>query len=105
ARARSRSRGAHPGGSVSGDWLAIDTATDLASVAAGTPPTARSGAQVQGARRHAAELLRLIDFSLTRLGLRPSDLEGIVVGDGPGCHTGQWIGWSTAKVLAQDSGV
>ena len=69
---------------MGGHWLAIDTATDIASVAAGRPPTAQSGAHVQGARRHAAEIIRLVDFALSRLGIRPGDLEGLVVGDGPG---------------------
>src|SRR2546422_3036802 len=53
------------GGAVMGGvWLAIDTATEIASVAAGRPPRADSGAQVQGARRHAAEIVRLVDFVL-----------------------------------------
>ena len=62
---------------MSGVWLALDTATDIASVAAGRPPTAQSGAHVQGARRHAAEIVRLVDFALGRIGLAPRDLDGI----------------------------
>src|SRR5256884_2357600 len=50
-----------------GMWLALDTATEIASVAAGRPPVAQSGAHVQGARRHAAEIIRLVDFALSRL--------------------------------------
>src|SRR6059036_3431934 len=86
-------------------WLGIDTATEIASVAVGRPPAAQSGAHVQGARRHAAEIIRLVDFVLSRAGDRPADLEGIVVGDGPGSFTGLRIGWATAKGLAQESGV
>src|SRR2546427_3541017 len=86
------------GGAVMGGvWLAIDTATEIASVAAGRPPRADSGAQVQGARRHAAEIVRLVDFVLGRLGITPRDLEGIVLGDGPGSFTGRRIGWASAK--------
>jgi len=88
-----------------GFWLALDTATDIASVAAGRPPRAESGAHVQGARRHAAEIIRLVDFVLRRLSLRPRDLEGIVVGDGPGSFTGLRIGWSAAKGLAHEAGL
>src|SRR6266550_3110251 len=96
----------HLGGvGMSGIWLAIDTATDIASVAAGQPPTAESGAHVQGARRHAAEIIRLVDFALSRLGIRPGDLEGLVVGDGPGSFTGLRIGWAAAKGLAHEAGL
>src|SRR6266550_2783546 len=85
-----------------GIWLALDTATEIASVAAGRPPVAQSGAHMQGARRHAAEIIRLVDFALSRLSIRPADLEGLVVGDGPGSFTGLRIGWAAAKGLAHD---
>ncbi|MGH7645030.1 MAG: tRNA (adenosine(37)-N6)-threonylcarbamoyltransferase complex dimerization subunit type 1 TsaB [Gemmatimonadales bacterium] len=86
-------------------WLAIDTATAVASVAVGPPPRVQSGAQVQGARRHAAEILRLVDFALRRLELRPRDLDGIVLGDGPGSFTGLRVGWAVAKGLAHEAGL
>jgi len=95
---------------MDGYWLAIDTATDIASVAAGriavsTGARAESGAHVQGARRHAAEIVRLVDFVLARLEIAPADLTGIVIGDGPGSFTGLRIGWATAKGLAQEAGL
>jgi len=95
---------------TAGPWLAIDTATDIASVAAGRRAgagavTADRGAHVQGARRHAAEILRLIDFALGRVGVTPRDLDGIVVGDGPGSFTGLRVGWAVAKGLAQEAGL
>src|SRR5438034_1708756 len=72
---RSAFRVSHWRGAVMGGvWLAIDTATEIASVAAGRPPRADSGAQVQSARRHAAEIVRLVDFVLGRLGITPRDL-------------------------------
>lgn len=86
-------------------WLAIDTATDIASVAVGVPPGTLSGAHAGGMRRHAAEIVRLIDFALTRAGVRPADLAGIVVGDGPGSFTGLRIGWAAAKGLIQETGL
>ncbi|HUL03860.1 MAG TPA: tRNA (adenosine(37)-N6)-threonylcarbamoyltransferase complex dimerization subunit type 1 TsaB [Gemmatimonadales bacterium] len=95
---------------MSGYWLAIDTATDIASVALGLREAsagvrAESGAHVQGARRHAAEIVRLVDFTLERVGMRPADLDGIVVGDGPGSFTGLRIGWAAAKGLAHEAGL
>src|SRR5213080_2696968 len=90
---------------MSGRWLAIDTATEIASVAVGSPTGAAAGAFVQGARRHAAAIVQLVDHVLTQAGLRPADLEGIVIGDGPGSFTGLRIGWAAAKGLAQQAGL
>src|SRR5207249_4767423 len=90
---------------MGGVWLALDTATEIASVAAGRPPVAQSGAHMQGARRHAAEIIRVVDFALRRLSIRPADLEGLVVGDGPGSFTGLRIGWAAAKGLAHEAGL
>ncbi|HEY6807772.1 MAG TPA: tRNA (adenosine(37)-N6)-threonylcarbamoyltransferase complex dimerization subunit type 1 TsaB [Gemmatimonadales bacterium] len=90
---------------MSGVWLAIDTATDIASVAAGRIPALIAGAHSQGARRHTAQLLGLIEFVLRRAEVRPADLEGLVIGDGPGSFTGLRIGWATAKGLAQEAGL
>src|SRR2546428_7506244 len=73
---------------MSGRWLAIDTATEIASVAVGSPAGAEAGAFVRGARRHAAAIVQLVDHVLTQAGLRPADFEGIVIGDGPGSFTG-----------------
>src|SRR2546428_2989025 len=94
---------------VSGYWLAIDTATDIASVAVGRragagPVQAETGAHARGARRHATEILRLVDFALAGLGIRPAELSGIVLGDGPGSFTGLRIGWAAAKGLGQGAG-
>jgi len=95
---------------VSGYWLAIDTATEIASVAAGRQLAsgvvqAEAGAHTQAARRHATEIVRLVDFALAGLGIRPADLSGIVLGDGPGSFTGLRIGWAAAKGLAQEAGL
>lgn len=77
-------------------WLAIDTATDFASVAVGT--VARS---VRGARQHAARIVPLVDDVLKRAELSVQDIAGIIVGDGPGSFTGLRIGWAVAKGLGQ----
>src|SRR3989442_7248486 len=90
---------------MSGRWLAIDTATDIASVAVGEPPRTEAGVFVQGARRHAAEIIVLVDHALQQAALRPGDLEGIVVGDGPGSFTGLPHGWGAAEGFAHQPGV
>lgn len=86
-------------------WLAIDTATELASVAVGVPPATESLTQLAGPRAHAAAIVELVDRCLGPLGLRPADLAGIVVSDGPGGFTGLRIGWAAAKGLSQERGL
>jgi tRNA threonylcarbamoyladenosine biosynthesis protein TsaB len=87
----------------SGRWLALDTATDVASVAVGLPPRTEAGCFVPGARRHAAEIVGLVDHALKQAGLAAADLEGIVIADGPGSFTGLRIGWAAAKGLAHEA--
>lgn len=82
-------------------WLAIDTATDIASVAvsAGSETVARS---IRGARQHAAKIVPLVHEVLTLARLSLKEIGGIVVGDGPGSFTGLRIGWAAAKGLAHE---
>src|SRR3989442_4951945 len=88
---------------MSGGWLAIDPATEIASVAVGSPAGAEAGAFVRGARRHAAAIVQLVDHVLTQAGLRPADFEGIVIGDGPGSFTGLRVGLAAAERLAPEA--
>jgi tRNA threonylcarbamoyladenosine biosynthesis protein TsaB len=84
-------------------WLALDTATDRASVALGVQggrgrsPVVEE--HVSGARRHATTILPLIQELLRRAGSRLDDLEGIVLSDGPGSFTGLRVGASVAKAF------
>jgi tRNA threonylcarbamoyladenosine biosynthesis protein TsaB len=80
-------------------WLAIDTATEFASVAVGTAESAVI-ARMVGARQHAAQILMVIDQVLHEAGIPVATLGGIIVGDGPGSFTGLRIGWAAAKGLA-----
>jgi tRNA threonylcarbamoyladenosine biosynthesis protein TsaB len=86
---------------VSANWLAIDTATDIASVAVGTADrtVARS---IRGARQHAAQILPLVHHVLESAQLRLDQLAGVIVGDGPGSFTGLRIAWAAAKGLVQE---
>lgn len=83
----------------SAPWLAIDTATDIASVALGSGADVLAQDVTRGARHHAAEIVPLIDRILKRRGVRTADLAGVVVADGPGSFTGLRIGWAAAKAL------
>jgi tRNA threonylcarbamoyladenosine biosynthesis protein TsaB len=90
---------------VSDRWLAIDTATAVASVAVGTPPLADSITVLGGPRAQAAQIIDLVDRALAPLEARPGDLAGILIADGPGSFTGLRIGWAAAKGLAQERGL
>lgn len=90
---------------MSGLWLAIETATDLASVAVGAGDRVRAARAIAGARRHSAQLMPLVDDVLTTAGARLHEVGGIVVGDGPGSFTGLRIAWAAAKGLARDRGI
>ncbi|MBL7479402.1 tRNA (adenosine(37)-N6)-threonylcarbamoyltransferase complex dimerization subunit type 1 TsaB [Legionella bononiensis] len=79
--------------------LAIDTSTELASVAV------LSGEEItceeQGSQRtHAQLLLPMINRQLVQAGLQMNQLDGIIFGCGPGSFTGLRIACSIAKGLA-----
>ena len=84
-----------------GPMLAIDTATDVASVgvSAGAQIVARS---IHGARQHASGILPLIHDVLKLADVSLKDITRIIVGDGPGSFTGLRIGWAAAKGLAHE---
>lgn len=79
--------------------LAIETATDRASVALGVPGADPLEENVAGARRHAAALLPMIQSLVRRAGASLDDVTGIVLSDGPGSFTGLRVGASVAKAL------
>ncbi|HEV7367028.1 MAG TPA: tRNA (adenosine(37)-N6)-threonylcarbamoyltransferase complex dimerization subunit type 1 TsaB [Gemmatimonadales bacterium] len=82
-------------------FLALDTATDRASLALGLPGAEPLEESIGGARRHAAALLPAVQRLLQRAGASLDDLRGIVLSDGPGSFTGLRVGVSVAKALVQ----
>lgn len=90
---------------MSGPWLAIDTATELASVAVGSAERVRVVRSMGGARQHAAQIVPLVDQVLTLAAVRVRNLGAVIIADGPGSFTGLRIGWAAAKGLAHDSGI
>jgi tRNA threonylcarbamoyladenosine biosynthesis protein TsaB len=90
---------------MGGGWLALDTATDVASVAAERPGGPTAVVVERGARRHAAEIVGLIDRAVREADLGLGDLAGILVSDGPGSFTGLRISWAAAKGLAHERAI
>jgi tRNA threonylcarbamoyladenosine biosynthesis protein TsaB len=80
-------------------WLALDTATDRASVALGQGEVPLVEETVVGARRHAAALLPALEAALGRAGATYADLEAVVLADGPGSFTGLRVGAAVARAL------
>ncbi len=81
--------------------LAIETATDRASVALGGSAADAVERTIAGARRHAAELLPAIDALLRERRVGLAAVTSIVLSDGPGSFTGLRVGAAVAKALVQ----
>jgi tRNA threonylcarbamoyladenosine biosynthesis protein TsaB len=86
-------------------WLALETATDRASVALGEGAGDAVEESLTGARRHAGALLPMIQAVLRRRGAALEQVTGLVVSDGPGSFTGLRVGASAAKALARARGL
>ena len=82
-------------------WLAIDTATDRASVALGGPAGILATGSIIGARHHAAALLPAIETCLAQAGIGYPDVEGVVLADGPGSFTGLRVGATVVRGLVR----
>jgi tRNA threonylcarbamoyladenosine biosynthesis protein TsaB len=81
--------------------LAIETATDRASIAVGRSAADAVERDIAGARRHAAALLPLIGDALREAGTTLAGLTAIVLSDGPGSFTGLRVGAAVAKALVR----
>ncbi|MFN8650465.1 MAG: tRNA (adenosine(37)-N6)-threonylcarbamoyltransferase complex dimerization subunit type 1 TsaB [Gemmatimonadales bacterium] len=82
-------------------WLAIDTATDRASLALGMPGRVLARETIVGARNHASALLPALDACLARAGATREQIEGIALADGPGSFTGLRVSAALAKALVR----
>lgn len=78
--------------------LAFDTTTDRCTVAA-TDGERTAVRMIDGARRHAAAILSLIDATLAELDAAPTAIGQVITGDGPGSFTGLRVAASVAKAL------
>jgi tRNA threonylcarbamoyladenosine biosynthesis protein TsaB len=82
--------------------LAIDTATDVASVALGSADRIVDARSMTGARQHAAQIVPLIRTVLEESHVPLEQITRLIVGDGPGSFTGLRIAWAVTKGLAHE---
>jgi tRNA threonylcarbamoyladenosine biosynthesis protein TsaB len=75
--------------------LAFDTATNVA-----TSALVWDGEVLGELRSRPVSVLEDVDALLRRGGVRPTQLEGLVVGTGPGSFTGLRMGLATARALS-----
>jgi tRNA threonylcarbamoyl adenosine modification protein YeaZ len=85
--------------------LAIDTSTPQVGVAVCRDGEVLARRTVVDARRHGELLASSVSGALADAGLKPSELEGIAVGVGPGPYTGLRVGLMTARALGHALGV
>lgn len=85
--------------------VAIDTATDQASLALHDGFRVRVEHTWEAPRRHTSELMPRLADAMERLDLVPKQLSGVAVTKGPGSFTGLRIGLSVAKGLAVSQSV
>lgn len=85
--------------------LAIDTSTPQVGVALCRDGELLARRCVVDARRHGELLAVGICAALAEAGLKPSALEGVAVGVGPGPYTGLRIGLMTARAMGHALGI
>ena len=86
--------------SDSGIYVAFDTSGPVGSVVVARGAEPLSEAAIEGRGRHSSLLLPSIAEVLARADLERGDLDGVVVGEGPGSFTGVRVAAATAKGLA-----
>lgn len=85
---------------VDGPILAIDTATDEASVAVRAGTSVLAEREWTRTRRQTGELAPQVRYVLAEAAVAASDLAGIGVAIGPGSYTGLRVGLALAKGLS-----
>jgi len=80
--------------------LAIDTATEILSIALHDGDELAAECTLRAGRQHSALLAPLIKRVMAQSGLSADDLEALAVSVGPGSYTGTRIGVALAKGMA-----
>lgn len=83
-----------------GTWVAFDTATEIASVAIGSADGTVVSRVIRGARQQAAQIIPTVHELLQVTNTSLAQVDGFIVGDGPGSFTGLRIGWAAAIGLS-----
>jgi len=86
--------------SSDGVLLAFDTSSVVGSVAVGRDGVVLAQQELEQQRKHASALIPAISAVLSEAGIDKSELDGIVVGEGPGSFTGVRVAAATAKGMA-----
>ena len=86
-------------------YLALDTATDVPSLALGTPDDPGIDLRIPSRRDLSREIELVAGRLLGKRGVSPGSLAGVVVADGPGSFTGLRIGIAFAKGLCRAAGL
>ena len=84
--------------------LALDTATEAMSLCVADGDTVHAHFEVAG-RRHSERLLPRLRALFATAGFGPRDLDGLVVGVGPGSFVGVRVGLSLIKGMAAGLGL
>lgn len=83
--------------------LVFDTSSSWCSVALSANGTLHTMAELQP-RKHAQLIMPMIDEVFNKAGIKPSELDGIAFGKGPGSFTGLRIAISVAQGLSLATG-
>ncbi len=84
--------------------LALDTSTPVGSVAVGRGTRVLAEAVLPNGREHAVRLIPAIQSVLAEAGVERQEVDGVIVGKGPGSFTGVRIAAATARGVARGLG-
>ncbi len=88
-----------------GPLLALDTSTEVGSVAVGRGDGILAEISLRVGAGHSSALLPAVDEAMRLAGVGPGDLAGVVVGAGPGSFTGLRVAAATAKGIVHARGI
>ena len=88
-----------------GVLLAFDTSSAVGSVAVGRKGVVLAHVELEEQRKHASALVPAIRAVLLEAAIDKSELDGVVVGEGPGSFTGVRVAAATAKGMVHALGL